>query len=185
MPSRELSWTHFRLLTRVQDPDAGKWYARDAVSQTWSVAALDRQISTLYYQRLLSSQDKDGVKAEATALITQQAAPDPRDFIRAPYILEFLGGEPQSNWYELDVEQDPVAHAEDQALIGRGRRECACWNDPNPTSLIEHERRNIPDEVRIQRKRPHPRILRMASHAAVAATGFGIQAVFGKSRRDP
>ena len=105
LPSRELSWTHFRLLMRVQDPAARKWYAREAASQTWSVAALDRQISTLYYQRLLSSQDQDGVKAEATALIAQQAAPDPRDFIRDPYILEFLGGEPQSNWYEQDVEQ--------------------------------------------------------------------------------
>lgn len=51
-PCSELGWSHFRLLMRVADPAARQWYAREAVSQTWSVAALDRQISTLYYQRL-------------------------------------------------------------------------------------------------------------------------------------
>ena len=104
-PCSELSWSHFRLLMRVPDPVARQWYAREAASQTWSVAALDRQISTLYYQRLLSSQDKQGVQAEASALIAQQAPPHPRDFLRDPYILEFLGGQPQADWYEKDLEQ--------------------------------------------------------------------------------
>ena len=104
-PSSELSWTHFRLLMRVPDPAARQWYAGEAASQTWSVAALDRQISTLYYQRLLSSQDQDGVKAEAHRLILRDAPPNPRDFIRDPYILEFLDGQPQASWYEKDIEQ--------------------------------------------------------------------------------
>ena len=101
----ELGWSHFKLLMRVSDPQARQWYARETVSQTWSVAALDRQISTLYYQRLLSSQQPEGVKAEAQQLIQRDAAPDPRDFIRDPYILEFLGGQPQASWYEKDLEQ--------------------------------------------------------------------------------
>lgn len=104
-PCSELGWSHFRLLMRVPDPAARQWYAAEAVSQTWSVAALDRQISTLYYQRLLSSQDQDGVKAEARALIQRDAPLSPRDFIRDPYILEFLDGQPQASWYEKDVEQ--------------------------------------------------------------------------------
>ena len=104
-PGSELSWTHYRMLMRVSDPQARQWYAREAVSQTWSVAALDRQISTLYYQRLLSSQQPEGVKAEAQQLIQRDAAPDPRDFIRDPYILEFLGGQPPASWYEKDLEQ--------------------------------------------------------------------------------
>lgn len=103
--SSELSWTHYRMLMRVQDPAARQWYAREAASQTWSVAALDRQISTFYYQRLLSSQDQAGVKAEASALIQRDAPPHPRDFLRDPYILEFLGGQPQADWYEKDLEQ--------------------------------------------------------------------------------
>ncbi|MBQ1762734.1 MAG: DUF1016 family protein [Aquincola sp.] len=46
MPCRELSWSHLRRLMRVADPQARAWYAAEAGSQTWSFAALDRQIST-------------------------------------------------------------------------------------------------------------------------------------------
>ncbi|RZS53296.1 PDDEXK nuclease domain-containing protein [Sphaerotilus mobilis] len=104
-PWSELGWSHLRALMRVADPAARLWYAREAVSQTWSVAALSRQISTLYYQRLLSSQDRDGVQAEAQALITRDAPPDPRDFIRDPYVLEFLQASPAASLYEKDLEQ--------------------------------------------------------------------------------
>ncbi len=103
--SSDLSWTHFRVLMRISDPAARQWYAREAVAQTWSVAALDRQISTLYYQRLLSSQDQESVKAEAHRVIQRDTPPNPRDFIRDPYILEFLGAQPQAAWYEKDMEQ--------------------------------------------------------------------------------
>ena len=103
--SSDLSWTHFRVLMRISDPAARQWYAREAVAQTWSVAALDRQISTLYYQRLLSSQDQDSVKAEAHRVIERDTPPNPRDFIRDPYIIEFLGAQPQAAWYEKDMEQ--------------------------------------------------------------------------------
>ncbi|MEO6322220.1 MAG: PDDEXK nuclease domain-containing protein [Polaromonas sp.] len=104
-PWSELGWSHMKRLMRLTDPAARQWYALEAVSQTWSVAALDRQISTLYYQRLLSSQNQEGVKAEASALIQRDAPPHPRDFLRDPYILEFLGGQPQASWYEKDLEQ--------------------------------------------------------------------------------
>jgi predicted nuclease of restriction endonuclease-like (RecB) superfamily len=103
--SSDLSWTHFRVLMRISDPAARQWYAGKAVAQTWSVAALDRQISTLYYQRLLSSQDQEGVKAEARQAIERDTPPNPRDFIRDPYILEFLDAQPQADWYEKDMEQ--------------------------------------------------------------------------------
>ena len=67
--------------------------------------ALDRQISTLFYERLLSSQDKASVNAEAVALISRDAPADPRDFIRDPDVLEFLGAQPDAGLYELDLEQ--------------------------------------------------------------------------------
>ena len=53
----ELSWTHYRLLIRVQDEDARQWYMNEAAEQTWSSRQLDRQISVLYYERLLASKD--------------------------------------------------------------------------------------------------------------------------------
>ena len=101
----ELTWSHFRLLMRVEQSAARAWYANEAVNQGWSVRALDRQISTLFYERLLGSQDKDGVKAEARALIARDAPSDPRDFIRDPYVLEFLGVQPDAGLYEQDIEQ--------------------------------------------------------------------------------
>lgn len=104
-PWSELSWTHLKTLMRVADAQARIWYANEAVSQTWSVAALDRQISTLHYERLLSSQDKVGVQTEARALIQRDVPPDPRDFIRDPYVLDFLGAQPGAALYEKDVEQ--------------------------------------------------------------------------------
>jgi len=102
---RELSWSHFKMLLRIKNPDARTWYASEAAAQGWSVRALDRQISTLFYERLLGSQDKAGVHAEARALVSRDAPADPRDFIRDPYVLEFLGALPDAGLYELDLEQ--------------------------------------------------------------------------------
>ncbi len=56
---RELSWTHYRLLLRVDTPVARSWYMHEAAEQNWSTRALERQIGTLYYERLLSSRGKD------------------------------------------------------------------------------------------------------------------------------
>jgi len=100
-----LSWSHFRNLLRVVDVKARAWYANEAANQCWSVRALDRQISTLFYERLLGSQDKAGVRHEAEVLIAEQAPADPRDFIRDPYVLEFLGVQPDAGLYEQDIEQ--------------------------------------------------------------------------------
>lgn len=102
---RELSWSHFKMMLRVKDEKARAWYANEAVTQGWSVRALDRQINTLFYERLLGSQDKAGVSAEAVALIAKDAPTDPRDFIRDPYVLEFLGAQPDAGLYEQDLEQ--------------------------------------------------------------------------------
>ena len=87
---RELSWTHYRLLLRVDSPEARQWYVNEAATQNWSTRALERQIGSLYYERLLLSQDKAAVNAEAQANL---AALDesPRAFVRDPVMLEFLG----------------------------------------------------------------------------------------------
>lgn len=120
-PWSELSWSHLRVLMRLADPAARQWYAREAASQAWSVAALGRQISTLFYERLLSSQDKAGVQAEASALIQREAAPDPRDFIRDPYVLDFLGAQPGAALYEKDMEQGLLTQLQKFLLeLGKG-----------------------------------------------------------------
>jgi predicted nuclease of restriction endonuclease-like (RecB) superfamily len=81
---RELSWTHYRLLLRVDSPTARQWYVQEAAGQNWSTRVLERQIGTLSYERLLSSGDA-AISPEQGVKVT------PRDFIRDPVMLEFLG----------------------------------------------------------------------------------------------
>ena len=61
---RELSWTHYRLLLRVDSAEARQWYVQEAASQNWSTRVLERQIASLYHERLLSSQDQAGLLAQ-------------------------------------------------------------------------------------------------------------------------
>lgn len=61
----ELSWTHYRTLIRVENRDARQWYLQESIEQNWSARALSRQIDKLYYERLLSSQDKVTIKQES------------------------------------------------------------------------------------------------------------------------
>jgi predicted nuclease of restriction endonuclease-like (RecB) superfamily len=104
--SLELSWSHYNLLTRVENDSAREWYQRETIQQHWSVRALDRQISKLYYERLLSSQDKAAVQAEAEQKITATEQPllSAKDYIRDPYILDFLNL-PSRRLLESDLEQ--------------------------------------------------------------------------------
>ncbi|CUI03820.1 DUF1016 N-terminal domain-containing protein [Massilia antarctica] len=64
---RELSWTHYRTLLRVDSDTARAWNVNEAAAQHWSSRALERQIGTLYYERLLASQDRGAVEREASA----------------------------------------------------------------------------------------------------------------------
>jgi predicted nuclease of restriction endonuclease-like (RecB) superfamily len=87
--SHNLSWTHYRKLIRIENPQARLWYQQEAIQQSWSVRALERQIGTLYYERLLASKDKSLVEQEANTN-TQPLAESPKDYLRDPYILDFL-----------------------------------------------------------------------------------------------
>lgn len=80
----ELSWTHYRLLLRVEATDARQWYLQESASQNWSTRTLERQISTLSFERLLSSQE------QASTAMTP-SLPTAKDFVRDPVLLEFLG----------------------------------------------------------------------------------------------
>ena len=66
----ELSWTHYRTLLRVDQEQACQWYMSEAAEHNWSTRALDRQIGTLYCERLLASRDREPVRAKAAANLT-------------------------------------------------------------------------------------------------------------------
>lgn len=116
----ELNWTQYRTLIRVEDPKAREWYINEAISQNWSSRALDRQISRLYYERLLSSRDKKAVRAEAEEKIAE-LPPSPRDFVRDPVLLEFLGLPETGRLLETDLEQRLIDHLQSFLLeLGKG-----------------------------------------------------------------
>lgn len=83
---RELTWSHLRLIMRVDNPKAQEYYCNEVREQGWSVRQLQRNINTLYYERLLSSQQPD------EAIVSPGDAPQSelRSFIKDPYVLEFL-----------------------------------------------------------------------------------------------
>lgn len=114
----ELSWTHYRLLLRIENDKARQWYLNEAASQNWSTRQLDRQISTLYYERLLASRDKAPVMQEADEKIEQV---EPSHFIRDPYVLEFLDLKEYPGLKESVLEQAIIDKLQQFLLeIGKG-----------------------------------------------------------------
>jgi predicted nuclease of restriction endonuclease-like (RecB) superfamily len=100
---RELRWTHYRSLMRVEKPKAREWYMKEAAEQNWSTRALERQINSLYYERLLMSREKAPVVDEMLEK-TGSLAPAPEDFIKDPYVLEFLGLQDRPGFREAELE---------------------------------------------------------------------------------
>ena len=61
----ELSWTHYRRLMRIPDPDARAWYMNECANSRWSTRQIERQINTMFRERLLASKDKEAVTQES------------------------------------------------------------------------------------------------------------------------
>ncbi len=115
----ELSWTHYRTLLRVDSETARTWYMNEAAAQNWSSRALERQIGTLYYERLLASRDRAAVEQEATRMTAANA--NPREFVRDPVLLEFLGVPGAGVLLESELEQALMGQLEAFLLeLGKG-----------------------------------------------------------------
>lgn len=114
----ELSWTHYRLLMRVENENAREFYTEEAIKSSWSTRQLERQINSFFYERLLSSQNKEKVSEEIQKLEPTKV---PGDIIRDPYVLEFLGLSPNDDFYESDLEEALITHLQKFLLeLGRG-----------------------------------------------------------------
>lgn len=116
-----LTWTHYRILLQVDDPKARAWYEQEALSQTWSVRTLQRNISSQYFHRLLASQRKDLVQDEMLRLTAHLQKPDPEEFIKNPVVGEFLGFTADTSFRESDLEQAIIDNLEHFILeMGKG-----------------------------------------------------------------
>lgn len=115
----ELSWTHYRRLIRIGNQQARDWYISESIANHWSARALDRQVSKLYYERLLSSKEKAPLQQEAAekSLALQV---DTKDILRDPYIFDFLNL-PGQTLFESDIEQSLIDNLQQFLLeLGRG-----------------------------------------------------------------
>ncbi len=116
----QLSWSHYRLIMRLDNPQARLWYMEESAKANWSVRALERQIGTFYYERIISSKDKQPVAAEATNN-TKDLQLTPKDIIKDPYVLEFLDLKQNNAFYESDLESALIEKIQEFLLeLGRG-----------------------------------------------------------------
>lgn len=105
----ELSWTHYRLLSRIDDNEKRKYYLIQSIDAGWNSRALQRNINTLYWDRTLKSD------------VSNENAPAPRELIKDPYIFEFLNLSPDSKVNERGIETALINHLQAFLLeLGKG-----------------------------------------------------------------
>ena len=115
---RELSWTHYRILMRVEESNARMFYEKECIKNVWSVRELERQKSSLLFERLALSRDKKGLLKLANK---GQEVQTYEDMIKDPYVLEFTGLAPQEKLYEKNLEQAIIDNLSKFILeLGRG-----------------------------------------------------------------
>ncbi len=116
----ELTWTHYRSLIRVQNQKAREYYLNEAANQMWKTRTLDRNIATQYYERLALSQMKEPVKKEMQEK-TKIFQDDKYEFIKNPYLLEFLDIPQDTSYLETDLESALISHIQHFLLeLGKG-----------------------------------------------------------------
>ena len=98
----QLSWSHFQRVIKVQDEKARTYYLTEAAQNMWSVRTLDRNISTLYYNRLIASQEKELVVQE---MKEKTANLQITEFIKNPTVLEFLNLPTNLSYTETELEK--------------------------------------------------------------------------------
>ncbi len=116
--SRELSWTHYRILMRVENSQARKFYEIECANNNWSTREFERQVGSALYERLALSKDKKAVLRMASK---GQEITKYKDIIKDPYVLEFTGLQDGVKLYESDLEQSLINNLSKFLLeLGKG-----------------------------------------------------------------
>ncbi|MBE6342120.1 MAG: DUF1016 domain-containing protein [Lentimicrobiaceae bacterium] len=103
-----LSWTHYSIILQESDAGARIWYENEAANEMWSTRALQRNISSQYYHRLLKSQNQDVVREEMKRKTVSMQ--DKLEFIKNPVIAEFLGFKNNPDYTENTLEKGIIDH---------------------------------------------------------------------------
>ena len=118
--SAKLSWSHYLLILKIEDEKAKDYYIQETIASNWSVRALERQINSLYYERLISSQEKQLVIQEAKEN-TKNLQLTAKDIIKDPYVLEFLDLKDNKSFRENELESALLEKIQEFLLeLGRG-----------------------------------------------------------------
>jgi len=113
-----LSWTHYRTLLRVDNPNVRAFYEIEAVQQNWSARELERQINSLLYERLAKSRDKAGLRKLAAK---GQEIHSPADVFKDPVVIEFLGLPESTRLVESKLEEALISNLQAFLLeLGKG-----------------------------------------------------------------
>ena len=117
---RLLPWSHYERLIRVEDKKAREWYAKEAFNEGWSYRTLNRNINTLYYERLLMSKKKQPVVNEMQDK-TKAYQQDKLEYIKSPVVLEFLGLPEDTSLAESKLETAIINNLEKLLMeMGKG-----------------------------------------------------------------
>ena len=112
-----LSWSHYLILMRIDNPDERSFYEIECTQQQWSVRQLSRQVGSSLYERLALSRDKDEVMRLAKE---GQTVEKPSDIIKDPLTLEFLGLKPDASYSESKLE-NAIINKMQQFLLELGK----------------------------------------------------------------
>ena len=114
----QFNWTQYKLLLAISDDYKREYYELEAVNNGWTAREMERQINSQLYERLLLSNDKESVLAVARK---ERIPQQPQEIIKDPMVLEFLGLERKSSYYEKDLEQALITHLQKFLLeLGNG-----------------------------------------------------------------
>ncbi|GGA92884.1 PDDEXK nuclease domain-containing protein [Puia dinghuensis] len=123
----ELTWSHYKLLLRIENDSARSYYLAEAADQTWSIRLLERNIQSGYYERIVTSQTLPSPARSSNAPLTGAPAADtqstmsPGDFIKDPYILDFLGLDIPAGFSESQLESAILSNIHQFLLeLGKG-----------------------------------------------------------------
>ena len=110
---RELTWTHYRSIMRVENAVARDYYIQEVADQGWNTRQLERNIASLYFERILKTPEKQ-------KRLPSKAA-KPESFIKDPYVLEFLGLPESPAEHESRLEAGIISKLEQFLLeLGKG-----------------------------------------------------------------
>jgi len=116
----DLSWSHYRLLMRIEKHEARQYYIYEAANEVWNVEQLKRQINSFYYERLLATNDQQAVKDEAKTKL-KPLETQPNEIFKDPSVFEILGLKQDIKYLEHELEQAIIDNLQSFLLeLGKG-----------------------------------------------------------------